>query len=276
MKKSVVLISLLPLLISCGGSKEFTCLAMGGEGVPVGQYTQKILKYFELDEVALANAGLITYGKDVKEVTSQVKESLVSAGIIYQTDAFSAKLTVVDTATKEMCGQVIYPAAVTKLSSNYDASLSFLSYLQSEAALSVFEGVGFSRVGEAKSETAQVEANVELKIYAAASLTETLNSIKTTYEAAHSNITLTMNYGSSGALQTQIENGAIGDCDLFISAGQKQMNALDNEDKDLIYHETRVDLLENKVALAVPDGNPCGITSFSVLKDKLVEALNKK
>ena len=265
---------------SCAGNlKEFSCLALGGENVPVGQYSSKILKYFELDEKALADAGLITYGQDVKAVTSQVKESLVSAGIIYQTDAFSAKLEIVDTATKEMCGQVIYPAAITKLTSNYDASASFLSYLQTEAALSVFESVGFSRVGEAGSETAQVESAVTLKVFAAASMTETLNQIKATYEAAHSNVSLVMNFGSSGALQTQIENGAAGDCDIFISAGQKQMNALDASKeggKDLIYSESRFNILENKVALAVPDGNPVGITSFAVLKDKLVEALNKK
>ena len=54
----------------------------------------------------------VTYGSNVKEVTMQVSEATVDCGIIYQTDAFSAKLTVVDTATAEMCGQVIYPAAI--------------------------------------------------------------------------------------------------------------------------------------------------------------------
>ncbi|MBO4560331.1 MAG: molybdate ABC transporter substrate-binding protein, partial [Lachnospiraceae bacterium] len=89
-------------------------LAMGNSDVPVGQYTQKIFTYFGLDETALANAGVLSYGTNVKEVTSQVKEAAVSCGIIYATDAFSAGLTVVDTATKDMCGQVIYPAAVMK------------------------------------------------------------------------------------------------------------------------------------------------------------------
>ena len=268
------------LATACSGKTQaFTCLALGGENVPVGQYATKILKYLELDEEKLANAGLITYGQDVKEVTSQVKQSLVSAGIIYQTDAYSAKLEVVDTATAEMCGQVIYPAAVTKLTGNYEAAASFLSYLQTEAALNVFEGVGFSRVGAAGTEAPQVTGNVTLKVYAAASLTETLNAIKTTYETSHSNVSLVMNYGSSGALQTQIQNGASGDCDVFISAGQKQMNALDassGSEYDLIYHDSRVDLLENKVALAVPDGNPVGIHSFQDLKDKMLEVFNKK
>ena len=84
----------------------------------VGQYTQKILKYYELNEEELANAGLITYGTNVKEVTTQVSEASVDCGVVYCTDAFSAGLTVADSATAEMCGQVIYPASVLKTSSH--------------------------------------------------------------------------------------------------------------------------------------------------------------
>ena len=121
-------------------------LAMGNSDVPVGQYTQKILAYFGLNEEELANAGCITYGSNVKEVTSQVAEAAVDCGIIYQTDAYSAGLTVVDTATAEMCGQVIYPAAVLKGSENVDAAKAFLDYLTSDAADAVFEAVGFTPV----------------------------------------------------------------------------------------------------------------------------------
>jgi len=121
-------------------------LAMGNSDVPVGQYTQKILKYFELVEEDLAAAGVITYGSNVKEVTTQVSEATVDCGIIYQTDAFSAGLTVVDTATAEMCGQVIYPAAVMNVSKNVDAAKAFLEYLTSAEADAVFENVGFTPV----------------------------------------------------------------------------------------------------------------------------------
>ena len=121
-------------------------LAMGNSDVPVGQYTQKILKYFELSEEDLAAAGVITYGSNVKEVTTQVSEATVDCGIIYQTDAFSAGLTVVDTATAEMCGQVIYPAAVMNVSKNVDAAKAFLEYLTSAEADAVFENVGFTPV----------------------------------------------------------------------------------------------------------------------------------
>lgn len=121
-------------------------MAMGNSDVPVGQYTQKILSYYKLDETALANAGTITYGTNVKEVTTQVAEGSVDCGIVYCTDAFSAGLTVVDSATKDMCGQVIYPAAVMKNAKHADAAKAFLEYLQSDAAMKVFETVGFSGV----------------------------------------------------------------------------------------------------------------------------------
>ncbi len=119
---------------------------MGNSDVPVGQYTQKILAYYGLDEEALAAAGVITYGSNVKEVTTQVTEASVDAGVVYCTDAYSAGLTPVDEATKEMCGQVIYPAAVLKTAPNAEAAKEFLAYLQTDKAMTVFEGVGFSAV----------------------------------------------------------------------------------------------------------------------------------
>ena len=122
-------------------------MAMGNEDVPVGQYTQKILAYYGLDEADLAAEGKISYGGNVKVVTAQVAEGAVDCGVIYSTDAFSAGLTVVDTATEAMCGQVIYPAAVMKDSQNADAAKAFLSYLRSAEAASVFEKVGFTPLG---------------------------------------------------------------------------------------------------------------------------------
>ena len=121
-------------------------LAMGNSDVPVGQYTQKILTHYGLDEAALANAGCLTYGTNVKEVTTQVREGSVDAGIIYATDAFSDGLTVVDEATADMCGQVIYPAAVLKTSAHPEAAQAFLDYLSTDEAMAVFAPVGFSPV----------------------------------------------------------------------------------------------------------------------------------
>ena len=117
---------------------------MGNSDVPVGQYTQKILAYYDLDEEALAAASVITYGSNVKEVTTQITEASVDAGVVYCTDAYSAGLTPVDEATKEMCGQVIYPAAVLKAAPNAEAAREFLAYLQTDRAATVFESVGFT------------------------------------------------------------------------------------------------------------------------------------
>ena len=121
-------------------------MAMGNSDVPVGQYTQKILAFYGLDEEKLAKDGVITYGTNVKEVTTQVTEASIDCGVVYCTDAFSAGLTPVDYATKEMCGQVIYPAAVLNVSKNQEAAKEFLAYLQTDEAMKVFEAVGFAPV----------------------------------------------------------------------------------------------------------------------------------
>ena len=92
----------------------------------------------------------------------------------------------------------------------------------------------------------------ELIVFAAASMTETMNQIKELYEAKNPNIKITYNFDSSGTLLKQIVAGA--DCDLFISAAQKQMNNLDSsktgdenpDGNDFVLQGTRINLLENK------------------------------
>ena len=117
-------------------------LAIGNSDVPVGQYTQKIFKFYDIDESAIADK--LTYGSNVKEVTTAVSEGTVDCGIIYASDAYSAKLTVAAEATADMCGQVIYPAAVLNTSKQQAAAADFLQYLQSAEASSEFEKVLFT------------------------------------------------------------------------------------------------------------------------------------
>lgn len=127
------------------GLKDGTILlAMGNSDVPVGQYTQKILAYYELNEEDLAAAGRISYGTNVKEVTTQVSEAAVDSGVIYCTDAFSAGLTIVDYATKDMCGQVIYPAAILNVSRNVETAQAFLDFCRTAESAAIFEAVGFT------------------------------------------------------------------------------------------------------------------------------------
>lgn len=124
-------------------------LGMGNSDVPVGQYTQKILKYYKLDEETLAKEGHISYGTNVKEVTTQVKEASVDCGVIYKTDATSAKLQMVGEATEEMCGRVVYPAAATKNAKQADVAKKFLEFLKTSDASACFEKVGFTPLSKA-------------------------------------------------------------------------------------------------------------------------------
>ena len=124
-------------------------MVMGNSDVPVGQYTQKILAYYNLDEEALASAGTITYATNVKEVTSQVSAGSADCGVIYQTDAYSAGLAVVDSATEDMCGRVVYPAAVTKAAPNPEGARAFLDFLKGDEATADFSEVGFTPLANA-------------------------------------------------------------------------------------------------------------------------------
>lgn len=125
------------------GTDQCKRIALGNEDVPVGSYSVEILTNLGiLDELESGNK--ITYGSNVKEVTTQISEGSVDAGVVYCTDAYSAGLTPVDEATAEMCGQVIYPAAVLKTAPNAETAKEFLAYLQTDRAATVFEGVGFT------------------------------------------------------------------------------------------------------------------------------------
>jgi len=102
-----------------------------------------------------------------------------------------------------------------------------------------------------EEQKAESQPKTAIIVSAAASLKDVMNDIKVLYAAENPQVVLTYNFGSSGSLQQQIENGA--EADLFISAGQKQMDAL--SEKGLMGEDTRVDLLGNKLVLVVPEGS---------------------
>lgn len=119
-------------------------MAMGNADVPVGQYTQKILKHFGLDETALAQAGCISYGSNVKEVAAQVREASVDCGVVYATDAKAESLAQVDAATEAMCGSVTYPVAALKAAPEPRLAAEFVDFLQTKAAAKRFAAAGFT------------------------------------------------------------------------------------------------------------------------------------
>lgn len=114
---------------------------------------------------------------------------------------------------------------------------------------------------EASGANSTASSKVELLVSAAASLTESMDELKTIYEAAHNDVNLTFNYGASGTLQQQIEQGA--PADLFLSAGKKQMDAL--LDKGLIDAKLSANLLTNDLVLIVPENATVQINALEDL-----------
>lgn len=112
-------------------------------------------------------------------------------------------------------------------------------------------------------------ANTNLLVSAAASLKESLEEIAPLYLQTHENISIKYNFGASGALQQQIENGA--PVDIFVSAAQKQMDAL--QSKGLLLTDTRRNILSNGLVLIVPK-NSSGITNFRQLTSSNVKRIS--
>lgn len=109
------------------------------------------------------------------------------------------------------------------------------------------------------STTSTNETKSALTVSAAASLKEVMEEVKQTYTTVQPNVTITYNFGSSGSLQQQIEQGA--PVDVFISAAAQQMDAL--EEKGLIVTDTRRNILSNQVVLIAPKNSP--VTDFKDL-----------
>ncbi|WP_297280659.1 molybdate ABC transporter substrate-binding protein [uncultured Anaerococcus sp.] len=143
--------------------------------------------------------------------------------------------------------------------------------------------VGLSSCGNnesqktSKNEKTPVETNNEEKkdiiVFAAASLTESLTELKDMYERENPDVNITYNFDSSGTLKTQIEEGAT--CDVFISASNKPMDELEESDKgeSLISPDSRIDLLENELVLAVREDSDKDINSFEDLKSDKAESI---
>lgn len=120
--------------------------------------------------------------------------------------------------------------------------------------------IGFTACStQNNAQTGDSADNVNLTISAAASLKNAMEELTPMYEQANKGQTLTFNYGGSGDLQKQIENGA--PTDVFISAAQKQMDALEQE--GLLAEGTREDLLKNNLVLIVPRGK----TEIATIED---------
>ena len=112
--------------------------------VPAGQYAQE----------ALTNLGIwdkiqdkVSFGTNVTEVLNQVAAASADAGIVYATDAASMadQVEVVAEAPEgSLAKKVIYPVAVVKGTAHEEVAKEFVAFLQTDKAITVFEGYGFS------------------------------------------------------------------------------------------------------------------------------------
>lgn len=95
--------------------------------------------------------------------------------------------------------------------------------------------------------TEEISSNeeAELNVFIAASLADCMNEIAAEFNKIHPDTTIVFNADSSGTLQTQIQEGF--ECDMFISAGKKQMDALESD--GLIVSNTRKDILKNTLVV---------------------------
>ena len=129
------------------GTDKLKLMAIGNSDVPVGQYAAEILTNLKLFD-DLKEKGKITFGTNTTEVTTQVAESAVDAGIVYKTDVASAvspeSLKIIAAAPEGSVSRAIYPAAVLNVSKNVEEAKAFLAFLQGEFAATVLQSYGFT------------------------------------------------------------------------------------------------------------------------------------
>lgn len=153
-------------------------------------------------------------------------------------------------------------------------TLALVAFLCSVLLFGSCANSNISEEKEVKEETKLEQSESNLTVFAAASMTESLNELKDIFEEENPDIKLSFNFDSSGTLKTQIEEGA--DCDVFISAAKKQMDELEGLDEgkeSLIDSESRFDLLENEVTLAVKEDSDKDISSFEDLNTDKVTSI---
>lgn len=124
--------------------------------------------------------------------------------------------------------------------------------------ISIITGCGTQKVNDTEKKSASTANKVELLVSAAASLAGVAKDLTELYKIEKPNVNIKFTFGSSGALQTQIEEGA--PSDIFISASLKQMNAL--EQKGLLLEDSKKELLVNKVVLILPKDSKIKLTKF--------------
>ena len=124
-------------------------MALAGEDVPVGQYSREIFNNLGImDDV---NEMEINECKNVTDVLAAVSEGSNEVGVVYATDAASVAdkvETIAEAPADSLQTPVLYPVGLIedKEASEDDtkAAEAFLDYVESDAAIKVFEYYGFT------------------------------------------------------------------------------------------------------------------------------------
>ncbi|MEH2149064.1 molybdate ABC transporter substrate-binding protein [Nostoc sp.] len=107
-----------------------------------------------------------------------------------------------------------------------------------------------------------------LRVFAASSLTNAMNDIKTQYQSANPSVSIVYTFGASGTLLSQIQGGAV--ADIFISAATDQMDVLQNATPSQLVSGSRKNIVKNRLVLIAPTTPPvsagsAALTSFNGL-----------
>ncbi|MBD2410261.1 molybdate ABC transporter substrate-binding protein [Nostoc calcicola FACHB-389] len=129
------------------------------------------------------------------------------------------------------------------------------------ASMMLVIGLQFVNLSPANSTTT-------LNVFAAVSLTNALNDIKTQYQSANPSVNIVYTFGASGTLLSQIQAGAT--ADIFISAATDQMDVLQNATPSKLVSGSRKNIVKNRLVLIAPTTPPvsagsAALTSFNGL-----------
>ena len=128
---------------------EAGTIALGDPAsVPAGQYAQEIFESLGLWE-ELSGSDKVSWGENVTPVLSWVAEGSAEVGVVYATDAAKADyadkvVVLAESPEGSLQTPVIYPVAALAAAADNEAAQLFMEFLQSDEAIKVFEGYGFS------------------------------------------------------------------------------------------------------------------------------------
>lgn len=113
--------------------------------------------------------------------------------------------------------------------------------------------------GGETEEAAEPAEKTTVNVFAAASLSAVMADFEASFEEANPDVDIVVNADSSGALLTQIQEGA--PCDVFFSAAQKQMDTL--EEDGMVVDGTRTNVVNNQLVVITQPDSETAVTGLA-------------